>query len=278
MTNQIKEYLSKYRITSKEMLEKHIEELSRNTTVDKDLVFMLVSVLDDEELLSNLFSREKENRKVPYSAVESNSKEALRQIYGDLANITKNKKGLYQVNIAHTKENMNRLVEEELERQEQQVFKDWNSNSTGGTLATNVVGWDIFKDPLTLHLNSPSKENLNKMSESFLERVKNDLDKCGILGKKENNGKTDYSEVDFDILDLMANRFNANKHKYPHGNMLKPIEEKELLFALLRHLKKMIQPVDSDPETFEEHLASILCNAQMVYQQRKLNKNLDIKK
>jgi hypothetical protein len=321
MTQQIKDYLEKYKITSKEQLEKHIEELSRNTTVDKDLVFMLVMFLDDE----NLFSREKEDnqemllkrgkeitydlyksgnrnigglmaetlkiligeelkitekeiKKVPYSTVESNSEEALRQIYGELANVTKNKKGNYQVNIVHTKENMNRLVEEELERQEQQVFKDWNSNSTDGALATNVFGWDILKDPLTFHLDSPSKENLNKMSDSFLERVKNDSDKCGILGKKENNGKTDYSEIDFDILDLMANRFNANKHKYPKGNMLKPIEEKELLFALLRHLKKMIQPVDSDPETFEEHLASILCNAQMVYQQRKLNKNLVVSK
>lgn len=56
---QIKGYLDKYKIISKEMLEKHIEELSRNTYTDKDLVFMLVSVLDDEELLSNLFSRER---------------------------------------------------------------------------------------------------------------------------------------------------------------------------------------------------------------------------
>jgi len=128
MKDQIKEYLNKYKITSKEMLEKHIEELTRNTYVDKDLVFMLVMFLEDEGIFSN------KNKKVPYSIVESNSKEALQEIYGDLANITKNSKGLYQVNIVHTKENMKRLVEEELERQEQKVFKDWNSSNTRGVL------------------------------------------------------------------------------------------------------------------------------------------------
>lgn len=92
-------------------------------------------------------------------------------------------------------------------------------------------------------------------------------------GFKENSGKTDYLEVDFDIIDLMAERFNKNKHKYPKGNMLKPIDEKELLMAMFRHWKKMFQPKKEDEETFEEHLAAILCNAQMLYQQRKLNKS-----
>ena len=91
-------------------------------------------------------------------------------------------------------------------------------------------------------------------------------------GVKETENKTDYSEIDFDILDLMAERFNANKHKYPKGNMLKPIDEKELLFAGFRHLKKMIQPIEGDEETFLQHLSSVLCNMQMVYQQIKLKK------
>ena len=87
---------------------------------------------------------------------------------------------------------------------------------------------------------------------------------------KENNGKIDYSEIDFDIIDLMARRFNVNKHKYSKGNMLKPIDENQLLMALYRHWRKMFQPIPNDEETFEEHLAAILCNAQMIYQQRKI--------
>lgn len=238
MINQIKEYLEKYKITSKEMLEKHIEELSRNTTVDKDLVFMLVSVLDDEELLSNLFSREKENNKQEINRINdligaynfklpvsgcieveqkfntssTENKEIKTTSFGDFVittipvktskkdreklrdlrekMLTNNSVGLDFVDVlevlqadsyeeledilakklknsaektkkqeivdcSYTKcgqkdcircypnsaqkeikkeETVNRLVEEELERQEQQIFKDWNSNNTGGIL------------------------------------------------------------------------------------------------------------------------------------------------
>jgi hypothetical protein len=91
-----------------------------------------------------------------------------------------------------------------------------------------------------------------------------------MTGIKDQNGKIDYSEIDFDILDLMAKRFEANKHKYPKGNMLKPIDEKSLMFALFRHWKKILQPIEGDQETFEDHISAILCNAQMIWQQRKL--------
>lgn len=218
MKEQIKEYLEKYKITSKEQLEKHIEELTRNTHPNDNIIFILDSVLCDEELLSNLFSlKNKTNR-----------------------------------------ECMNRLIEEELERQGEY----WVINNTGSILNSgapyynHTVGKNIKKEP-------SGKIGIEEITKIITDE----------RGKKENSGKIDYSEIDFDILDLMATRFNANKHKYPAGNMLRPIEEKELLFALLRHLKKMIQPIETDTETFEEHLAAILCNAQMVYQQRKLNKN-----
>lgn len=165
-------------------------------------------------------------------------------------------------------EKMNRLIEEELERQE---YKQTEVELSGG-----LLGGEIKADWIDFIGNSMKRGKITQYKPSGTIGIEEITDI--MTGKKENDGKTDYSEIDFDILDLMANRFNSNKHKYPHGNMLKPLEEKQLLFALLRHLKKMIQPVDNDPETFEEHLASILCNAQMVYQQRKLNKNLDIKK
>lgn len=184
-----------------------------------------------------------------------------------MANVTKNEKGLYQVNISHTKENMNRLVEEELERQEEKFFKGWECTNLGVLQGASQVDWSKFI--------SGAIEKIREITHKPSETIElEEITKIMTEGKKENSGKIDYSEVDLDILDLMANRFNANKHKYPQGNMLKPIEEKELLFAFFRHLKKMIQPIDNDTETFEEHLAAILCNAQMVYQQRKLNNKL----
>lgn len=86
-------------------------------------------------------------------------------------------------------------------------------------------------------------------------------------GIKETNGKIDYSEINLEILDLMAERFTANKHKYPQGNMKKPIDIKSLEWALFRHIKKMIKPIENDTETYKEHLSAILCNASMILDQ-----------
>lgn len=91
-------------------------------------------------------------------------------------------------------------------------------------------------------------------------------------GVKESNGKTDYSEINLEILDLMAERFTANKHKYPQGNMKKPIDIKSLEWALFRHVKKMIQPIETDEETYKDHLSAVLCNASMLLDQLKNQK------
>lgn len=86
-------------------------------------------------------------------------------------------------------------------------------------------------------------------------------------GIKETVNKTDYSEVNLGVLDLMAERFTANKHKYPKGNSLKAIDVKDLCWALFRHVKKMIKEENNDPETFKDHLGAILCNGSMILDQ-----------
>lgn len=90
-------------------------------------------------------------------------------------------------------------------------------------------------------------------------------------GIKESDGKTDYSEINFDILDLMAARFEANKHKYPKGNMLKPIDINSLLWPIFRHWKKMKFPIVDDVESFKDHLAAIMCNCSMILDQLKIS-------
>lgn len=92
-------------------------------------------------------------------------------------------------------------------------------------------------------------------------------DKCMEEGIKETNGKVDYSEINLEILDLMAERFTANKHKYPKGNMKKSIDIKSLEWALFRHVKKMIQPIETDEESYKDHLSAVLCNASMILDQ-----------
>lgn len=87
------------------------------------------------------------------------------------------------------------------------------------------------------------------------------------VGIKENKGKLDYSEINFVLLDLMAKRFMDNKHKYPKWNSQKRIDRKELEMAMFRHIRKIINPIDGDSETYLDHLAAIGNNASMILDQ-----------
>ena len=134
-----------------------------------------------------------------------------------------------------------------------------------------------IKEPFSIQVPKPKAFNQSnffdkieqerQLRESFEKRVK-ELDKKE--GVKETEGKKDYSEINLEILDLMAERFTANKHKYPKGNMKKPIDIKSLEWALFRHIKKMIQPIEEDTETYKDHLSAVLCNCSMILDQLNL--------
>lgn len=57
-TEQIKDYLKKYRIDSEEQLAKHIEELKRNTIPNNEIIFPLVDLLINEKSVLNSFFAE----------------------------------------------------------------------------------------------------------------------------------------------------------------------------------------------------------------------------
>ncbi|MFA7285214.1 MAG: dATP/dGTP diphosphohydrolase domain-containing protein [Candidatus Absconditabacterales bacterium] len=84
------------------------------------------------------------------------------------------------------------------------------------------------------------------------------------MGIKEHDNKIDYSEIDWRFVDGIASRMNANKLKYPKGNSLNKISLELLEQALFRHVRKILQPVPGDPETIQDHLYAIGCNAMMI--------------
>lgn len=86
-------------------------------------------------------------------------------------------------------------------------------------------------------------------------------------GIKDKNSKVSYKEIDFDFLDLMAGSMAKNKDKYPPFNWHKPIDKMDLVDAILRHTRKVKQPIEGDVESAEEHLVNIACNAQMLWYQ-----------
>ena len=128
---------------------------------------------------------------------------------------------------------------------------------------------DYFKRLMDVYAGNGQKYYAvsDARSEGVNEGVKRNNE-----GVKESNGKTNYSEINLEILDLMAERFTANKHKYPQGNMKKPIDIKSLEWALFRHVKKMIQPIETDEETYKDHLSAVLCNCSMILDQLKNQK------
>lgn len=66
---QITEYLSKYVITSKELLAEHILQLKRNTYPNVGLISELVHVLEDEFSVFNSFSAKIKDKYKPTDSV-----------------------------------------------------------------------------------------------------------------------------------------------------------------------------------------------------------------
>jgi hypothetical protein len=125
-----------------------------------------------------------------------------------------------------------------------------------------------YNDGLWEQIKEKNKEEtISYNSANGVKEVETNTSTDGI---KETNGKLDYSEINFKLLDLMAKRFMENKVKYPKGNTKKTLDKNEILWAAFRHIRKMIQPIKNDPETFEDHLAAVATNMSIILDQLEL--------
>lgn len=189
---------------------------------------------------------------------------------------------------------MNRLIEEEIERQELDktvtttvYFKSSPEqakeiqrlcdNLINEIEDNNISNSMTYFNEVLNHKNTNSTRHKSKDGENHKDsRIRFESSFDSVFpqqGIKETSGKTDYSEINLSILDLMAERFTANKHKYPKGNSLKPINKKDLVWALFRHVKKIIKEESNDSETFKDHLSAILCNSSMILDQLEIKTN-----
>ena len=229
---QIKDYLKKYRIDSEEQLAKHIEELKRNTIPNNEIIFPLVDLLLNEKAVLNSFFRENSKERGETAYVRT-----VNPFFLDEAVIR------YQsLENGVTKDNTVTYTSTRHKAREESKYHPYP-----------LAPEECFKDDVITNSNRGEKETMEYLQ-----------------GVKETEGKVDYSEINLEILDLMAERFTANKHKYPKGNMKKPIDIKSLEWALFRHVKKMIQPIETDEESYKDHLSAVLCNASMILDQLKV--------
>lgn len=201
---QIKDYLEKYNITSKELLAKHIEELKRNTKPNTKLISELVWVLED--FFFSFFERSS-------CPAEKESKE------------------------------------QRLKTEENLVFAKDSEIHKEGIKTSNITtnGEIISQDEYSVTI---------------------DFSKTGI---KESNGKTDYSEIDWDFIEAQALRMNKNKGKYEAGNYKKPMNINLLKQSLLRHVLEVLKDNYQDDGDELGHLSAIALNAQFLHYQLKNN-------
>lgn len=164
-----------------------------------------------------------------------------------------------------------------------------------------ILQKDAYKNEF--YITPPSKENLEKMCNSFEERVKQDSDKCGIInkkeyphlgdflnttsdkcgdinyavpeckskfGKKEVDGKLNY-ELDWEFIQQMAERMSHNKGKYEPFNWKRLMDVEKLKQSLFRHVIEIMKGNYSDDGRAAGHLESVALNALFINYQLKNN-------
>lgn len=127
---------------------------------------------------------------------------------------------------------------------------------------------DYFKRLMDVYVGNGQKYYAvnDVINEGVSEGVKRNNE-----GVKESNGKTDYSEIDWQFIESMALRMNKNKGKYEAGNYKKPMDIDLLKQSLLRHTIEVLKGNYEDDGDDLGHLSAIALNAQFLYYQLKNN-------
>ena len=146
---------------------------------------------------------------------------------------------------------------------EQKVIEDWNKKDYNTTTVKvncspdDLVKLNTLRDGL---LNSDFKPNSLEDIADLISAKE---------GIKETENKVNYEELDWDYIDSMAERMSKNLAKYPPKNWQKNIEVKELAKSAIRHARKILQEIDVDEETLQEHSTALGCNGMMINYQLK---------
>lgn len=168
-----------------------------------------------------------------------------------------------------------------------QEAKNYFTNSEWSEVFYYVYGTSdlIGKDSKIAEKENKTEENLVFPKGSAIHKPKEDIKDDVITnpsrgeretmeylqGIKESNGKTDYSEIDWDFIESLAKRMNKNKGKYEAGNYKKPMNINLLKQSLLRHTIEVLKDNYQDDEDDLGHLSAIALNAQFLYYQLKNN-------
>ena len=139
------------------------------------------------------------------------------------------------------------------------------SNETDQTLE-NIDRSEVFRDPLAFMTKLSNLKNEALRSGKYEEAASNKEPE----GLRCNKGKLKWSYVHFKSLEPMVRVLMFGAQKYEPFNWQKGLKKEEILESAMRHLTKLIDGEENDPESGLSHIGHLMCNC-MFYEY--MNKN-----
>jgi len=119
--------------------------------------------------------------------------------------------------------------------------------------------------------------NCNSMATVLLSVEEDELnaDYKQELADRFNDGKLQWSMVDFKALEDMVRVLEFGAKKYSRDNWKKGLKTTEVVDSLLRHIYAYLNGEDIDPESGINHTGHIMCNAMFLSHMHLFRKDMD---
>jgi hypothetical protein len=101
-------------------------------------------------------------------------------------------------------------------------------------------------------------QEVKEFEQALLDRDKNEQ------ALRYNQGKLEWSLVDFDSLEGLVRVLEYGKSKYARDNWKLGMPVTQVTESLMRHLFAFAKGEDVDPESGCRHISHVLCNAMFL--------------
>lgn len=94
-------------------------------------------------------------------------------------------------------------------------------------------------------------------------------------GDRYNDGKRQWSLVDFDALEDMVKVLEYGAIKYAPNNWKRGLDTRQICESMMRHIVAYLRGENNDPESGLPHTGHIMCNAMFLSYMARYMKDFD---
>jgi hypothetical protein len=114
-------------------------------------------------------------------------------------------------------------------------------------------------------MNTDSKnKDYDHFKAALDEAIARDKKENSNQALRYNNGKLQWSLVDFDSLEGLVKVLEYGATKYSKNNWKKGMPVTQVSESLMRHLFAFLKGEDVDPESGCRHISHVMCNAMFI--------------